>query len=141
MAAAFESGRITSPVEATYGLDQLAEALAHAWRGGRDCKIHAHTKRANLMILADSLSRLQTETAFEVLARAAELQRQGKDIINLGIGQPDFKRLIMWSKPRSRPCATVITAIPPRTAFLSCAKRLSPTFRRAGGRRSARTMS
>ncbi len=43
------------------------------------------------MILADSLARLQTETAFEVLARAAELQRQGKDIINLGIGQPDFK--------------------------------------------------
>lgn len=43
------------------------------------------------MILADSISRLQTETAFEVLARAAELQRQGRDIINLGIGQPDFK--------------------------------------------------
>ena len=43
------------------------------------------------MKLADSLARLQTETAFEVLARAAELQRQGKDIINLGIGQPDFK--------------------------------------------------
>ncbi|MDG1207797.1 MAG: pyridoxal phosphate-dependent aminotransferase [Paracoccaceae bacterium] len=45
------------------------------------------------MKLADSLARLQTETAFEVLARAAELQRQGKDIINLGIGQPDFKTL------------------------------------------------
>ena len=42
------------------------------------------------MLLADSLNRLGTETAFEVLARAAELQRQGKDIINLGIGQPDF---------------------------------------------------
>src|SRR5262249_11697853 len=35
--------------------------------------------------------RLGTETAFEVLARAAELERQGKSIINLGIGQPDFK--------------------------------------------------
>ena len=43
------------------------------------------------MILADAIARLQTETAFEVLARAAELERQGKDIINLGIGQPDFK--------------------------------------------------
>ncbi|MEM7270095.1 MAG: pyridoxal phosphate-dependent aminotransferase [Pseudomonadota bacterium] len=43
------------------------------------------------MILADSIQRLQTETAFEVLARAAELSRQGKDIINLGIGQPDFQ--------------------------------------------------
>ena len=43
------------------------------------------------MLLAESLNRLGTETAFDVLARAAELQRQGKDIINLGIGQPDFK--------------------------------------------------
>ncbi len=43
------------------------------------------------MILAESISRLETESAFEVLARAAELERQGKEIINLGIGQPDFK--------------------------------------------------
>ena len=43
------------------------------------------------MLLAENLKRLGTETAFEVLARAAELQRQGKDVINLGIGQPDFK--------------------------------------------------
>ncbi len=41
--------------------------------------------------LAESMSRLGTETAFEVLARAAQLQSQGRDIINLGIGQPDFK--------------------------------------------------
>ena len=43
------------------------------------------------MQLADGMARLGTETAFEVLARAAELERQGRDIINLGIGQPDFK--------------------------------------------------
>jgi aspartate/methionine/tyrosine aminotransferase len=43
-----------------------------------------------MLKLAKSLDRLGTETAFEVLARAAELQRQGRDIINLGIGQPDF---------------------------------------------------
>ena len=43
------------------------------------------------MLLADNLNRLGTETAFDILARAAELQRQGKDIISLGIGQPDFK--------------------------------------------------
>jgi aspartate/methionine/tyrosine aminotransferase len=41
--------------------------------------------------LAESMSRLGTETAFEVLARAAQLEAQGRDIINLGIGQPDFK--------------------------------------------------
>ncbi|MGE5513237.1 MAG: pyridoxal phosphate-dependent aminotransferase [Bacteroidota bacterium] len=43
------------------------------------------------MLLAENLKRLGTETAFEVLARAAALQAQGRDIINLGIGQPDFK--------------------------------------------------
>ena len=40
---------------------------------------------------AASLSRLGTESAFEVLARAQALMAEGKDIINLGIGQPDFK--------------------------------------------------
>lgn len=39
MAMAFETGRIVSPVEATYGLDRLSEALAHAWSGGRKGKI------------------------------------------------------------------------------------------------------
>ncbi|MGI9510516.1 MAG: pyridoxal phosphate-dependent aminotransferase [Geminicoccaceae bacterium] len=42
------------------------------------------------MMLADSLRRLGTETAFDVLARAQKLKEQGQDIINLGIGQPDF---------------------------------------------------
>ncbi len=42
-------------------------------------------------ILADRMSQLGTETAFEVLARANALAASGKSIINLGIGQPDFK--------------------------------------------------
>ncbi|MGI9437146.1 MAG: pyridoxal phosphate-dependent aminotransferase [Geminicoccaceae bacterium] len=42
------------------------------------------------MILADRLSQLGTETAFDVLARAQKLKETGQDIINLGIGQPDF---------------------------------------------------
>ncbi|MEO1687933.1 MAG: pyridoxal phosphate-dependent aminotransferase [Pseudomonadota bacterium] len=41
--------------------------------------------------LAASLSRLGTESAFEVLARAAALAAEGRDVINLGIGQPDFR--------------------------------------------------
>jgi aspartate/methionine/tyrosine aminotransferase len=40
---------------------------------------------------AASLSRLGSESAFEVFARAQKLAAQGKDIINLGIGQPDFR--------------------------------------------------
>lgn len=42
------------------------------------------------MIPNESVSRLGTESAFKVLARAAQLATQGRDIINLGIGQPDF---------------------------------------------------
>ena len=40
---------------------------------------------------AHRMSALGTETAFEVLARAEALRAQGRDVINLGIGQPDFK--------------------------------------------------
>ena len=40
---------------------------------------------------AASIHRLGTESAFEVLARAQKMAAQGKDIINLGIGQPDFR--------------------------------------------------
>ncbi|HUI17371.1 MAG TPA: pyridoxal phosphate-dependent aminotransferase [Alphaproteobacteria bacterium] len=40
---------------------------------------------------AAGIARLGTETAFEVLTRANALAASGRDIINLGIGQPDFK--------------------------------------------------
>jgi aspartate/methionine/tyrosine aminotransferase len=40
--------------------------------------------------LASSLERLGTETAFSVLARARELERQGRDVVHLEIGEPDF---------------------------------------------------
>ncbi|MGY9004256.1 MAG: pyridoxal phosphate-dependent aminotransferase, partial [Rhodospirillales bacterium] len=38
-----------------------------------------------------ALERLGTETAFDVLAKAQAMSDAGRDIINLGIGQPDFK--------------------------------------------------
>ena len=40
--------------------------------------------------LADALDRLGTETAFSVLARAKALEREGRDIVHLEIGEPDF---------------------------------------------------
>ena len=42
------------------------------------------------MHLAQRMAQLGTETAFDVLARAEALRAKGKDVINLGIGQPDF---------------------------------------------------
>src|ERR1700733_9193143 len=43
------------------------------------------------LVLAGRMARLGTESAFEVLARAKALEAQGRSIINLGIGQPDFQ--------------------------------------------------
>ena len=43
------------------------------------------------MKLAKSLERLGTESAFSVLAEAKKLEAQGKPMIHLGLGQPDFK--------------------------------------------------
>jgi aspartate aminotransferase len=42
------------------------------------------------MDLAARMSRLGTETAFEVLARAQALEAQGRSIVHLEIGEPDF---------------------------------------------------
>ena len=46
--------------------------------------------RAGLMQLAEKMSRIGTESAYEVLARARELEKQGKKIVHLEIGEPDF---------------------------------------------------
>src|SRR5690349_684247 len=40
--------------------------------------------------LASAMSRLGTETAFEVLAKARALEAQGRSVIHLEIGEPDF---------------------------------------------------
>ena len=41
--------------------------------------------------LSSALDRLGTETAFSVLARAKALERQGRSVIHLEIGEPDFE--------------------------------------------------
>lgn len=43
------------------------------------------------MTIATRMSRLGTESAFEVLARARALEAQGREIIHLEIGEPDFE--------------------------------------------------
>jgi len=42
------------------------------------------------MRLSERMSRLGTETAFEVLARARALEAQGRNVVHLEIGEPDF---------------------------------------------------
>ena len=43
-----------------------------------------------MLSVVPAFSRIGEENAFAVLARATELANQGRDIVNLGIGQPDF---------------------------------------------------
>ena len=42
------------------------------------------------MQVAERMSRLGTETAFEVLVKARALEAQGRDVVHLEIGEPDF---------------------------------------------------
>src|ERR1043165_404814 len=42
------------------------------------------------MRLAENISRIKTESAYEVLARAREREKRGKKVIHLEIGEPDF---------------------------------------------------
>jgi aspartate/methionine/tyrosine aminotransferase len=57
--------------------------------GGRQEVIMSPTAQKSLR-LAEGMSRLGTETAFDVLVRARALEAQGKEIIHLEIGEPDF---------------------------------------------------
>ena len=50
----------------------------------------AMTQTAPPLTLASRMSRLGTETAFEVLARAKQLEAEGRSIVHLEIGEPDF---------------------------------------------------
>src|ERR1700688_3191738 len=47
-------------------------------------------KKASELRLAKRMSRLGTETAFEVLVKARALEAKGRDIVHLEIGEPDF---------------------------------------------------
>ena len=42
------------------------------------------------MPVAERMARLGTETAFEVLVKARNLEAQGKSVVHLEIGEPDF---------------------------------------------------
>src|SRR6202041_2591672 len=48
------------------------------------------TQRSTQRRLVPRMSQLQIESAFEVLVRARALEKQGRSIIHLEIGEPDF---------------------------------------------------
>ena len=62
------------------------------------------TQTQHELQLARRMSRLGTETAFEVLNKARALERQGKSIIHLEIGEPDFDTPGMSLRRQSTHC-------------------------------------
>jgi len=56
----------------------------------RICQFSSRLRIIPTMKLSTRMARLGTETAFDVLVRARQLEGQGKDIIHLEIGEPDF---------------------------------------------------
>src|SRR6185437_4211789 len=75
-------------------LSDVLMKIAHGRKGPytplRHQILFASERIALMLQLAQAMSRLGTESAFEVLARAKALEAKGKSVINLGIGQPDF---------------------------------------------------
>ena len=70
------------------------------------------------------MARLGTETAFEVLVKARALEAQGRDIVHLEIGEPDFDtpRNIVDAAMDACTKATLITGL--RRDCRSCARPL-----------------
>jgi aspartate/methionine/tyrosine aminotransferase len=58
--------------------------------GGRIRLRYKAGKENGMMDIAERMGRLGTESAFEVLARARALERQGRQVVHLEIGEPDF---------------------------------------------------
>src|ERR671911_2951163 len=52
--------------------------------------IETNARERPMLNVVPAFGRIGEENAFAVLARATELASRGRDIINLGIGQPDF---------------------------------------------------
>src|SRR5919206_4807316 len=48
------------------------------------------SRRRNFMKLAERMSRIGVESAFDVLVRARALEAQGRSVVHLEIGEPDF---------------------------------------------------
>ena len=78
------------------------------------------------MKFATRMQRLGTETAFEVLVRARALEAQGRDVIHLEIGEPDFDTPRQCHRGRRDALTRVGRTTVPRRGSPTC-DRPSPT--------------
>ena len=77
------------------------------------------------MKLAERMSRLGTETAFEVLAKARRLEAEGMDIIHLEIGEPDFDTPVNIVQAGSRALANGYTHYGPSPGMTEVRERIA----------------
>ena len=63
------------------------------------------------MKLVEAMSRIGTESAFKILAKARALEAQGRSVVHLEIGEPDFP-----TPPRGQ-WMTAIQSTVPHPAF------------------------
>jgi aspartate/methionine/tyrosine aminotransferase len=66
--------------------------------------------------LSDTLSRVKPSPTIAVSNLAAELKAQGKDVIGLGAGEPDFDTPTTSRRPPSRRSMRARRNTPPSTA-------------------------
>ena len=54
------------------------------------------------MKIAKSVNRLGTEAVYSIFARIKKLEKKGKKIIDLSLGQSDFKSCLLYTSPSPR---------------------------------------
>ena len=74
------------------------------------------------MSFAKRIAHLKAEGAYAVLARAQELEAQGREIIHLETGQPDFDTYPHITLAGIRAMTTGQTRYNPPPAFLPCVR-------------------
>ena len=54
------------------------------------------------MKIAKSVNRLGTEAVYNIFAKTKKLIKEGKEIIDLSLGQSDFKSCLLYTSPSPR---------------------------------------
>ncbi|MGQ9733024.1 MAG: pyridoxal phosphate-dependent aminotransferase, partial [Candidatus Zipacnadales bacterium] len=83
--------------------------------------------------LADRIALLSGEGAFEVLARATELERRGRSIIHLEIGQPDFPTPQHIQEAATKAMADGFTGYTPSNGLIECREAIAEDASQARG--------
>jgi len=85
------------------------------------------------MKFAERMKRLGTETAFEVLVRAKQLEAEGQDMVHLEIGEPDFDTPANIRKAAARAIEEGYTHYNPAAGYPEIRKIISDEINRTRG--------